>query len=544
MRLVKPPGGFARLTFSALILSLCFWQAVKAQALAPIAVAAVKSVDAAASLVGDLGFPVPVSADMIEQQFPFIGKGNVATDQPIGIIFFGGPNAAPDKSMAFVIPVKPGAATVDSLLQNPGAKAFDGHPDTVLFGTTALRRTDTHLVFSPVADIPALVKVGMLTDALKGPDTLARVVVDLKSMRQNSPDLLKQFMDMSKANTAAPKGDAEREGQDMAMGWFQAGLDNLDRLEIGLDRGAFGVRVSIAAAPIKASAAIIGKRPSMPAGVIARLDLSGAAVATLGSESIRDTLTKSGIDGAEKERAKTGPPLTENQKRSFEDLFKQVFKLSLADDGVSIGVESLGNSPVVYVLERYSKPIDFLAALRQAIGKLNKISDDMKDPRPPLELKSYPLNDMTVVRLLVETSATDKTPVAVVDAVEKGNDVMIAISQKSFRTIDRLIDAQGAGGADASGESADALAAGWVDMGRAFDGLAASGALPASVPAERQAKARELLAGVRIETSTSVHNDSGTVEITLPANLIRNIPKLIGVFAGGGANAPAPEPSK
>jgi hypothetical protein len=282
----------------------------------------------------------------------------------------------------------------------------------------------------------------------------------------------------------------------------------------------------------------------MPAGVIARLDLSGAAVATLGAQSIRDSLTKAGLDGADQERAKTGPPLTENQKRSFEDLSKLLFKLSLADDGVSVGVESLGNAPVVYVLERYSKPVDFLATLRLAIGKLNTISDDMKDPRPPLELKTYPLNDMKVVRLLVETSATDKTPLAVIDAVEKGNDVMIAISQKSFRTIDRLIDAQGAGGADAPGESADALAAGWVDMGRAFDALAAGGALPPSVPAEQQAKARELLAGVRIETSTSVKNDSGTVEITLPDNLVRNIPKLIGVFAGGGANAPAPEPSK
>ncbi len=543
MRFVHSSGGLVRLALLGLIAPLFCWQTARADALAPIGVAAAKSVDAVAALVADIGVPVPISADQIEQQFPFIGKGNVATDQPIGIIFFGGPNAAPEQAMAFVIPVKQGTDTVESLMKSPEAKAFDGHPDTVLFGTAAVRRTANHLVFSPMQDIPALVKVEMLTDAVKGPDALAEVVVDLKSMRQNAPELLKKFLDQSKANAGARKTDAERQGQDMVMGWFQAGLDNLDRLEIGLDRGAFGVRVSMAAAPIKAPAAVIGKRPSMPAGVIVRLDLSGTAIATIDSQRLRDTIIKGGLDGAAKERANAGPPLTEDQKRSMEDLLNQVMNLSLADDGVSIGVESLGNSPVVYVLERYSKPVDFLAKVQQTLAKVNAMSDDLKEPRPALELKTYPLNDMKVIRLVVQTSPTDKTPLAYVDAVEKGNDVMIAISQKSFRSIDRLIDAQGA--ADASGESADAIAAGWVDLGRLFDAVANMPGGPlASLPAEQQAQVRQLVKGLRIETSASVRNDSGTIEITLPAILIQNVSKLMGVFNGGGANPPPPAPAK
>jgi hypothetical protein len=219
-------------------------------------------------------------------------------------------------------------------------------------------------------------------------------------------------------------------------------------------------------------------------------------------------------------------------------MLDRVAKLSLADDGVSIGIEWLGGSPVVYVLERYSKPIDFLAQLREVLGKVNAFSDADHEPRPPVELKTYPLKDMKVVRLVAETSPTDKTPVAYLDSVEMGNDVLIAISQKSFQCIDRLIDAQGAAGVNAAGENADAIAAGWVDLGRLFNVLSAAGGPLASVPPERQAQARDLLKGQRIETSTSVRNGVGAVDISLPASLIKNVPKLIGVFAGG-ANPPA-----
>jgi len=534
----------SRLALAGLLVSLCCWQVARADALAPVTVVAVKSIDSAAALVADVGVPVPVSADKIEETFPFIGKGNVATDKPIGIVFFVGSDPDPSKNLAFVIPVKDGAATVETLLKSPEAKPMEGHADTVLFGTAALRRTKDYLIFSPTAAIPALVEERSLADALKGPDSLAHIVVNLKAIRQNAPDLLKKFGEMAKAGTPAAKSDPERQGQEMALGWMQSAMDNLDHLDIGLDRGAFGVRLSVTAAPIKGPAAIIGERPRMPAGVIGRLDLSGAAIAEIDSESIHETIAKAALQGADEERIKSGHPLTEDQKRSLRSIFDEVTKLSLADDGVSIGAEFLGKSPVVYVLERYSKPADFSARLRKVLGKVNSFSDELKEDRPALELQTYPLNDMKVVRLIIETSPTDKTPVGYIDAVEKGNDVLIAISEKPFRSIDRLIDAQAAAGADISGKSADALAAGWIDLGRLFDAVVGSENSPlASLSADQRAQARKLLSGVRVETSTSVRNDTGSIEITVPSKLIQDAPKLIGLFGGGGESPQHVEPA-
>src|SRR5438309_149452 len=55
---------------------------------APIAVAAVRSADAVAKLAAQTGLPLPPQASPqgIEQQFPFIGPGGLATDKPAGMV--------------------------------------------------------------------------------------------------------------------------------------------------------------------------------------------------------------------------------------------------------------------------------------------------------------------------------------------------------------------------------------------------------------------------------------------------------------------------
>ena len=167
------------------------------------------------------------------------------TDQPIGMIFCGGPDIKdPSQGIVFVFPVKPTAATLDSLKNRQGGMPVADHPDTMLMGGAALRRTADYLLFSPT---PAAVNVvnniaSAIADAVKGGDALVKFSLDLKAVRLNMPDQYKQTLDMASGG-AGP--DAAK-----AMAPMMKSLETVDRFEASLDHGEKGIRLlAFTAAP-------------------------------------------------------------------------------------------------------------------------------------------------------------------------------------------------------------------------------------------------------------------------------------------------------
>src|SRR4051794_34319349 len=191
---------------------------------APIGALAVKSADAVARLAAQIGMPLPPEASPqgIEQQFPFIGPGGLATDKPVGMIFFGGGRVDPQQATAILLPVKPTAATADAL-KAAGAQPVPGSSDMLQLGKGFVRRTTNYVAFGVLPEVLAEAREEALADLLKGPDALARVSVDLKTIRAVMPEQYKAVVDKAAAGDNPPGGD--KPGEQAGREWGRAMLD-------------------------------------------------------------------------------------------------------------------------------------------------------------------------------------------------------------------------------------------------------------------------------------------------------------------------------
>src|SRR5688500_5878780 len=228
---------------------------------------AARSLDAVAAAAKELGLPLPpqASAQEIEKQFPFIGAGGLAGDQPAGIVFVDGDVQQPQDAMVFVLPVKPGAATLEKL-QQMGGKPMPGRPDAVRMNTVGMRRTAGHLLLSQRADAVTAADVEALTAAFKRPDALAVVTVDLKAIRTNAPAMYERLLQgVAQADQKLPPADAAREAGRDAGRALREELGKLERFSLGIDHGAnLGLRVAATVQPLKLPAQAAAVRPGLP----------------------------------------------------------------------------------------------------------------------------------------------------------------------------------------------------------------------------------------------------------------------------------------
>ena len=122
-------------------------------------------------------------------------------------------------------------------------------------------------------------------------------------------------------------------------------IDTIDRLEIGLESGERGIRLAIAASPLKIATAAAANRPGMPPGVFARIDTNFAS--TDSTTGIRNQIQKRRLQY----RAATndGKP-TDDQKKQLEDVGNQLGGLVFDPATTSLGVEIVDKAPVLYVV--------------------------------------------------------------------------------------------------------------------------------------------------------------------------------------------------
>jgi general secretion pathway protein G len=493
---------------------------------APFGMVAVRSFDAVTAVAKELGFPLPpdASAQQIERQFPFIGAGGFATDQPAGIVFVGGDVQQPQDMVVFAFPVKAGAATLEKLTQM-GGKPMPGRPDAVLLNTVGMRRTAGHLLFAPRAEAVTAVAVDALTAAFKRPDALALVTVDLKSIRTNAPAIYGKFLaDLAKADRDLPPGDPAREAGRDAGRALRTELARLERISLTVDHGAnLGLRLAATLQPLKLPAARADAvRPGLPPNCFFRLDLGFSPGEAL--KGPIDAMMQAGLNSAEKE----GKALTAAQRKQLEGILTRMANLLGGAQSATVGVELAADGPVVYLVNQYTKPVDYSAELRQVTADVNAFAKGMGEPADVADLRTYTAGDLKVLRLrLVDRGKA----VASVDAAQRGQQVMVAIAPGELRYIDRLVSAKAEG-------PMQAPAAGSLDLGKAFDAAAKMPGSPvAGIPDDQRKQLADLLRGQRISLGASMQGDAATFELTLPPALVRNVPKFAEMFKGSDNEA-------
>src|SRR5204863_7184028 len=96
----------------------------------------------------------------------------------------------------------------------------------------AFARTPDALVCGAITDVVTGLNPDAVAGAIKGPNALARVVVDLKAMRRTMPDAFNAFFDQLEKQSGG-NDPAEMAGARLVTVPLR---EKLDRLEFGLDR--------------------------------------------------------------------------------------------------------------------------------------------------------------------------------------------------------------------------------------------------------------------------------------------------------------------
>ncbi|HET6249876.1 MAG TPA: hypothetical protein VFE47_19455 [Tepidisphaeraceae bacterium] len=487
--------------------------------LTQVGFAAGKSIDALAAFAKMIGIDLPpsASADGIEGQFPFVGKGGLATDQPIGVAIVGGPDTKdPTNAFVVVLPVKPAAATLD-LLKAQGAKPVADRADTVLLNGIELRRTADYLLFSPTPGAVAIVNIGAIGDSVKGGDALVRVSLDVKAARENMPDQWKQLHGMIGGLAGGDPDKLE------AMAPMMRSIDTANRLNMALDNGDKGLRLAFTTSPTTLPPVTAANRPGMPPGILGRVDVGiTMAEASFGLKDRTAGLIKSAQDP----KNNNGKPLSDAQKQQVADLITGAVALYLDPTAMSVGVEMIGGDPVIYVVQHRSKPTDVPAELQKLVNQFNVLMKTL-DPTTSFDLITYQSDGVRVLRLV---GMDNGKPQMYVDIVQKGDDVYATICPNQYRYIHKLLAAKDEG-------PISKVASAWLDLGKLAVALTGPGGDMAGMPPEKEKELLELLKDQKISMASSVGGDAGTVEFTVDKTLLQNMPKVLAIFGMG--NGPA-----
>ena len=92
-----------------------------------------------------------LKVEQIEKQFPFVGKGNVDEDRPIGLILVGKKDIGQAQMMIFAIPVKDGTIP-EAWFKDNDVPTFANAPDTFNLGETVARTMPRYFLLGGTPD--------------------------------------------------------------------------------------------------------------------------------------------------------------------------------------------------------------------------------------------------------------------------------------------------------------------------------------------------------------------------------------------------------
>jgi hypothetical protein len=213
--------------------------------------------------------------------------------------------------------------------------------------------------------------------------------------------------------------------------------------------------------------------------------------------------------------------LTGAQKTQLEQIANQLGGLVFDPATTSLGVEVVDSSPVLYIVQHWSKQIDAPREWARLMQEANAIVGDKKDD---LTIETYAEDSLAATRITLKSDQTIR-----IDLAQKDNDVFIAIAPTDEKYLHALLAARGEG-------PMKGVLSGWVDLAKSAEAAEKFPGSPlAALPVESQKKLANLLQDQKITIGTSADGDAATIDVTVTKGFLENLPKLIEALSPAGA---------
>ena len=475
-----------------------------------VVTASIASLDKVAAAAKDIGLgDLPMlSAGFIEQKMPFIGAGGLASDRPLGVLFYAGSTGDLEKSATFVLPVNAGKAQLKTFIDN-GAQPVAGRTDLVTLEGVGFRRAKDQFIFGQIPGAVAAVREDVLTSAYeKDRAGLARIDVDIAAFKRAVPERYEAFF-AELDDELDPDDQVRLAWADLVIGVIR----ELTRVGVSVGRAeAGGLRLGIVAAPFEApqEPPVKFSRPGFPEGTLFRADLAHAPTKALA----RVTSTVSGLI----ERSEDLARLPAAQQEQVKTLAAEVARFLLGGETGSAGVEAVGQQFVVYWITRQAADApkrNLAEEITSLVARAGEVAKVTQGGKPLMSAESYPSASAAGTSVHRLVLLEEGKPELYVDVVQRDGSVLMAISPDGEKFVERLVGLKDAG-------EAAALVSGWMDMS----------ALTGTVLMTAGGELKNAGKGERLEWTATPDPAGGAlrIDVNLPKTLVQNLPELVKLF--------------
>ncbi len=368
-----------------------------------------------------------LKAEQLEKMFPFVGKGNVDEDRPIGLVLVGKKDIEEPQMMIFAIPVKDGTIP-EAFFKDNNVEAFANAPDTFNLGGTVVRTMPRYFLLGGTPDSIAQFDAAAFVKYYKDAALLARINVDIKTLRKVVPD--GQPPMLRKPMAAKPSNP----GQEMFVNFFK------DLFRKRLDRVTATLSVtedknyvlSLSAAPFEVKKRPSYVLPALPADSCFRLNLSHPEAeitqwcARIGEFAVGE------MDDLK--------DLSADQRKQVQGFLTEVLTLLASGDAISVGLAGRNNTPVVYLVKRYKGQMNFTARVDKLVKDSASLATLIGEEKL-LATRKYKIGGSTVVTRVELIS--DGHAGGIVDVVQRGNTVWLTFADNPGRHMSNLLSAKG-----------------------------------------------------------------------------------------------------
>jgi hypothetical protein len=478
---------------------------------AMIVAASIASTQKASAAAKEMGLgEIPfISAQFIEEQMPFIGPGGLASDRPLGVLFYAGGDVDLERSATFVFPVNPGKAELKTFIDR-GAQPVAGRTDVVKLEAFAFRRAKDQFIFGQVEGAVAAVREDVLTSAYgaaDAKDALARVDVDVAAIKNTLPEKYEAFFTDVVAGV-----DKKEPGAQAGADFVVKLMRGITRLRLAASRAgegdAAGLKLAVLVEPFAVSKGGLAKnyiRPGLPRGTLARADIAMPPADAF--SRVTDVLVD--VIGKDAGFAK----LTAKQQEQAEALAASVAKVLLSGDAASLGVERVKDRVfVVDWVSRRAAPPDVEAEMKDVVAQGAEFSRRMNETGSPFEYRTYTAPGGVKVHRLVMKEAG--RPSLIADAVAgPGNVVRMTFSTEEGTFVERLLSLKDEG-------EATSPISGWVDPAAMLE-------FAGVVDPMKVHDLKDAIRGRRVQWSGTPETNAVRIEISAPKQLLQNLPKIV-----------------
>ena len=456
---------------------------------APIARFSIASLNTIVNLASQMGIQVPPDFISGLESAPFLGKGTVDLDKPMGFVVVA---ADPQKlfpipnSVVIGVPVQAGKITLKDLT-GAGATPVQGEKDVVNFasggppGGFDLRRTDNYLFVKAQSGPFGLSAMNddVFATEYKQPGTLGVISFNFDTFRKVAPqaykDAASNITSLPQAFMMGPAFAPPAGGNADTAKATLAAFEKIDRFTLALaqDDKSFHLRSWLMPSPIKGKAREL-PRPNFPAGMVVQMHAVFPDAQAAGFlEQLAANLQEDSME-----------MLAPVYRARAKDLLVRAAHTVSGCDGISFAHTMKDGHPVFYFVAQLSQPADKLEEIKGIATETAALSTESGLAHASVDASSYDADGKKVQRL-VASDDTQKGK-AVIDAIQDGKLLYVTISDNPDGKYVGELAKAGMNG------TSSVLCAGVVDLNAAFKAISDSGGMGALTPDKIESLKKEL----------------------------------------------------